>query len=936
MTSKKSLVLQNFFFKVLPILLLLIGGLFLLFSFFIWDRAIMPILPGVFSESISVPISFVQLATELIPIEMNNFLLFQSFESVAPTYFPNVTLLYGAVIWLLFNIGLSLVSTLKKMYFIGASALVIFLLAFSSINGLDIGGISSNYALIFLLLGILIPLVVISFFAEHWGILARFLVIFLSGTITLFILATVSDIPSPWIWLSENSAFPAAIISTLFLLHIGHSMISGSALFLIKLNKGTGLKISFHLILIFLIYFLLILFTLLDIMGEVNLPFPTLPPILLMLICGVIGIFIVRLKMQQTDQAFDMPMIGESFYWTGFAFTAWTWGKAIFVENEPLYEFLNHIFLYSQLSLSMLFFIYLMANFSELLNSGKDVERILFKPQYFAYFHMRIGSIMGLVILTVYADGIIGTQLASASTNITADYYYHTNRPLEAAILYENSWLQYRKNDKAKNAAAHIRFNLRQSQQGMDHLLESFNYAPNVPNILLLSSKSHLQDKILDALFYLEKGLEYYPGNPHITNNISLLYSKLNRPVDAISKLEGLPKNNLIAQSNKLALQVKHGLKVEENTEITEDFIFKINYLAGANKMGDYTSFVLDTDEIPSEFILRTALLRNQWSNKIESSLESDLATIDSLIGREQTSFEERNFRETRILRTLQQSYINETLKYINGTALTHTDAAAYYHEMAAKILAGQLDFEKAAVDILVASENGFENYKPFHLVILYFGNKTNEARAIENKYPVNFPSWMKFGENGVLENNDQSAYFQKISRLHRSLPEDFLADLNALDNNIFQEEFAYHILVHKLHWLDRPQFEKVKKIITDQKASVLKEADLDSWFTYIHSDSPDLPSEKIIQLFLLNKDLDKNAYWTPFLWKKVKEESDDLRKYEILQEAIQFNKDPFLWIQYVKQSRKIGLDSYGSSALTEMRSWLSMEQIEKLQFDNF
>lgn len=936
MASKNSVATQNFFLKGLPIFMLLIGGLFLLFSFVIWDRGIMPILPGVFTESISVPINFAQLATELIPIEMENFLLFQNFESLPPTSFPNVTLLFGAVIWLLFCIGLSLISTLKKMYFIGATALVIFLLAFSGVNGLDIGGISSNYALISVLAGVLLPMVMISFFAAHWGFFSRFTVIFFSGTFTLSILVYVSNIASPWIWLSENAAFPAAVISTLFLLHIGHVMISGSALFLIQLNKGTGLKISYHMILIFIIYFLLILFTLLDIMGEVNLPFPTLPPVILMLICGLIGIFILRLKIAQTDQAFDMPVIGESFYWTGFAFTVWTWGKAIFVENEPLFEFLNHIFLYSQLSLSLLFFIYLMANFSELLNSGKDVEKILFKPQYFAYFHMRIGSIMGLVILTVYADGIVGTQLASASTNITADYYYQTNRPLEAAILYENSWLQYRRNDKAKNAAAHIRFMLRQPEQGMEHLLESFNYAPNVPNILLLSTKAHQQDKILDALFYLEKGLEYYPGNSYLINNIALIYSKINRPSDAISKLEKLPKENKITQSNKLGLQIKHGINIDQNAEFIDDLIFKINFLAGANKKGDFADFVLSTDKVPDGFALKTALLRNQWSNKVVSSLEKDLILMDSLISKEQPGIEERSFRETRILRTLQQSYINETLKYINGSAMVHPNYGAYYHEMAAKILAGQLDFEKAAIDILVASENGFENYKPFHLAILYFGNKVDEAKAIESKFAVSFPSWMKFGTDGILENNDQSAYFQKISRLHRSMPEDFLADLDALDKNIFKEEFAYHILVHKLHWLDQEKFEEVKAIILGQNTSILKEADLDSFFAYIHSGLGDLPSEKITQLFLLEKELDRNAYWTPLVWKKVKEEKDELRKYEILQEAIQFNKDPFLWIQYVKQSRKIGLDSYGSSAMAEMRGWLSSEQIEKLQIDNF
>jgi hypothetical protein len=936
MSPKKSNLFQNLFLKGLPILLSLIGVLFLLFSFFFWHRAIMPILPGVFTEAISVPVSFVQLATELIPIEMENFLLFQTFESLNPIYFPNVTLLYGVVIWLLFNIGLSLISTLKKMYFIGATALVIFLLAFSGVNGLDIGGISSNYALISILFGVLLPMVLISFFAGHWALIPRFLVILLSGTTTLLLLGAISDISYPGIWLSENAAFPAAIISTMFLLHIGHAVISGSALFLIKLNKGTGLKISFHLILIFIIYFLLILFTLLDIMGEVNLPFPTLPPVLLMLICGLLGIFIVRLKISQTDQAFDTPIIGEAFYWTGFAITVWTWGRAIFIENEPLYEFLNHIFLYSQLSLSLLFFIYLMANFSQILNSGKDVERILFKPQYFAYFHMRIGSIMGLVILTVYADGIIGSQLASASTNITADYYGQTDRALEAAILYENSWLQYRRNDKAKNAAAHIRFNLRQSQQGMDHLIESFNYAPNVPNILLLSAKAHQQEKIFDALFYLEKGLEYYPGNPYLINNLALLYSKINRPIDAISKLEELPKENKIAQANKLGLQIKHGIKTDGTIEILDEQIFKLNYLAGANKNGDFANFILDTNQLPDGFSVKTALLRNQWSNRIETSLEADLILIDSLVSREQPGFEERNFRETRILRTLQPAYINETLKYINGTAMIHPNYGAYYHEMAAKILSGQLDFEKAAIDILVAAENGFENYKPFHMAILFFGNKIDEVKAIEKKYEVSFPSWMIFGEDGLLEKNDASEFFEKISRLHQSLPEGFLADLDSLDQNIFKEEFAYHIMVHKLHWLKKPEFEKVKNIFANQANSVLKNEDLDSWYNYIHSETENLPTEKILKLFPFEEGLDRNAYWTPLILKKVQEEVDELSKYELLQEAIQFNKDPFLWIQYVKQSRKIGLDSYGSTAMAEMLGWLSKEQIEKLQLDNF
>jgi len=78
-----------------------------------------------------------------------------------------------------------------------------------------------------------------------------------------------------------------------------------------------------------------------------------------------------------------------------------------------------------------------------------------------------------------------------------------------------------------------------------------------------------------------------------------------------------------------------------------------------------------------------------------------------------------------------------------------------------------------------------------------------------------------------------------------------------------------------------------------------------------------------------------RNAYFTPLVLKAVEDEKNDLKKYELLQEASQFNKDPMLWIQFVKQSRKIGLDSYGSNALIEMQGWLNLPEIEKLQMEN-
>lgn len=935
MPAKRGLRISKLIMKGLPLSLAVVGGLFLLFSSFIWDRGIMPVLPGIFSEAVSVPVKLVQVGGELVRIEMDNFLLFQNFESQPALSYPSLTILFGSLVWVLFALGLTLISTLKKLYFTAATALVIFLLAFSGINGLNIGGISSNYALIGLMVGILTPLIGISFFAPSWGILNRFLLILFSGSFTLFLLTEISEIPSPWLWLGENSVFPATMVSVIFLLHIGHAFISGSSILLIQLNKGTGIKITWHILFIFLIYFSLVFFSFLDLTGEVQLPFPILPPVVLMLLGGLMGYYVLSYKIDQTDQFYNHPDIGKSFFWAGFALSTMTWAWVIFKENQSMIEFFNHVFIYGQVAFSLLFFLYLMANFSEILNSGKDIEKIIFKPQFFAYFHMRIGAIMAVVVLTIYADGIIAVQLASGSSNINAEYYYQTDRPLQAAILYESSWTQYRKNDKAKNTAAHLRFSLNQTNLGMENLYQAFDNSPSVINTLLLSSKLHQQEKIFDAVFYLERALNYFPDNPYLVNNLSLLYSKLNKPEEAISIISAIADKNTVLQSNLLALKVKHHVGQEEVESIPEDQIFRINYMVFENMKGNFAPFELNTEDLFENYSLKTAILRNQWTNKATAPLASDLSIIDSLVVKSQISAEEMNFRETRILRTIQDTYINETLKYLNGTAMALPNAAGYYHSLSAKILFGELDFEKSAVDIMVAQERGFQNFQPIHLAILYFGGKPAEARSIHQRLNVRFPDWMILDENGILEENEKTGYFQKSALLHRMVPEDFMKSLEEINDPNLKSEFAFKIALHKMHWLDVNDFGKVKKIILQKPGEVWTTEDLDSWYSFLTKEEATKPTEKINALIKPELDLGRNAYWVPLVLKKVKTESDDLKKYEILQDAIQFSKDPILWIQYVKQSRKLGLDSYASNALIEMQGWLTISEIEKLQFEN-
>src|SRR5690606_28895374 len=174
-------------------------------------------------------------------------------------------------------------------------------------------------------------------------------------------------------------------------------------------------------------------------------------------------------------------------YLIGFAITVFVYWKAEFSINRPLADFMDHVFVYSQIAFSLLFYAYLMANFSGLMNKGKPVERFLFQPKFFAYYHMRIGAMLAMLSLIVFSDGIISVQFSTASTNVTADYYYATNRLREASILYENSWERYRRNEKAINAVAHLALKQNQPSAAINTLYRGIEYSPSVHDVLLLS-----------------------------------------------------------------------------------------------------------------------------------------------------------------------------------------------------------------------------------------------------------------------------------------------------------------------------------------------------------------------------------------------------------------------------------------------------------------
>jgi hypothetical protein len=896
----------------------------------------LPIEVSVFSDRINVVFDVIHLGFGQFPLDTQNFLLFQSFQSISPESFSTYTQVIGLLFWILICLGLTLITDLSKWHFIIAIGASIFMFTLSGVNGLHIGGIGTNNGLVIVLLGLLLPAVVLHFFFANLGWLARLTILLLLGMGTYFGLILLAQVPAPTLLFGENFSLMGLAIAAIFLLYIGHGAISGFYFILAKLNKGVGLKISWHLSIFSFLYIGLLGLYFFRLMGDIDFGLPLPPEYFLFLVVAVLAFLENRRKMVHVKQPYGSRIVGEGLFLIGFAVTSLIWFKADLSANTSMLDFLKHTFIYSQIGFSLLFYLYLITNFMGIMNSGQAVERIIYVPPFFPYYHMRFGALLSLLILLIYGNGIVAVQFSTASTNLSADYYYATERPIEAAILYENAWERYRNNPKNLNAVAHIHLAQNQPTAAQQFLMRSFDEKPNVPDILLLATQLERSSKYAEALFYLEEGLRYFPSNTYLLNNLALLKSKTNAPTEALEQLSAMGKEKEVSLSNHIGLLALHGMTSANLNHKDFDQIGKINLMAYHNLEGKVANFSLAYDTIRQPTLMNQAILRNEWTQSVPDMGKTALALVDSLIHRESIPSREADWRETRLIGDYRHNNINQVIRASRSLAFNFKGSAGFYHSLEAKVLSDVRDFNQAGQAWLEALGNGYQNLRQEHLPIIYFGGFAEEALQVSEKSGVPMPSWMRFNDSQEIIPNDTVQYAQGLANLHPGLLDDLLDHLESISQEALKARFAMDLIRHKAHWMDEDTIEALGTLVIKELKDEGHKDQFREWLTYLQEG--EFPGEELqgkYGKYFASKGKG-NAYHAPLVMMAVAQAKEDLEKYELLQEATTLNKDPLLWIHMVKYSRLLGLDHYASRSLAQMGEWVPAEKLTLLQLDHF
>ena len=905
------------FSSALALILLVAGAAFALYSLLSPSFSYPTIRTATFVDRLSVPYDSLALGPLKISMEVDNFLVFQNFQVVPAAFTLTESYFFGLLVVLVSITALAAFSQFKKFPFLGAGIGWILLLTFCNVNGLNIGGPSANLPLLVLIIATVVPTLSFHIWGSNAPFWMRWLGIGLPTSAAIFTLIQFSPIPNPGLYLAEQSLVISLGMTLAWIFWQGHGILSGLLVLISKTNKGLATNITWQFAVLSFIYLLLLFFLLLDLKGEVNLPFPTFSPLYLLFPLGLLGWGSTKEKLAQSENLAAPRSTLQLLYVLGFTIALWTVWKLTIAMNQPGEELFKHLLVYSQLGFSLFFFMYTGINFFPVMAQKKAVHGILYKPFILPYYHLQIGGLITLLVLTTYLEAVIATQVNSMTTNILGDYFYQTDQKLSASILYENSWDRYRYNPKAKNLTAQLLFELKQPTSAKEQLEESFAEAPQVDNILLLCERLQRENKFFEAVYYLENGLKRFPNNPYLTQNLALLYTLVLRQEEALLLLKDSPKDSPSAASNWLALQVKFGLTPEFSTS-PSDLIGLINQVAARRKSGtpipkeELTELRSRLHEETSPMLIQAGF-RNLFSSPNVEDPSADLELMDSLAKDEAYLDYSMQLQETAVLRSLGAGRISDAVKNLNGLAFRNPGDAAYYLNLTGLIQAQQLDFEKAAKDFAFSKAKGFNAQKEIHLATLAWA-ADSVAQPIAgggDSQKEILAAWGKFNEK---------------------LPQTLFNQWKALPPGQLKTSLASKLLSHKGHDLSTVQLRELGAALSGK---VAREQDLTAFLS-----QPDWSNSNSLRSFTqflgVPDVLNANPYFTPLILSAAAQAKDSLVAYELLNSASQFNKDPLLWVKKIKAAKALGLDNYANAAKEELSQWIPKQEIEKLLGANY
>ena len=913
------------------------------------------------------------LANLEIKIPFKNYVIFEYFNGSDLNINPVYAYIYLLVLVAIINLIMSLLPDFQKFWFYAGMGAFIGFAVLLNVDQILLFGQSDKTALIMLLGGYLS----LGYFFKEIKPNISFSWRYVSFSVLSIILGLIyyqyAEVDHPFFFIANYGIYGPLLVTLLFIISVSHEIIYGLLYITTQQTTPKSRNTLLHFVLISLIYLVYVLLTYLKYTRQIDWDLVYLNPFLILVVTMAIGVWGFKQRQDLYAEIFSFKPVGFLLY-LGFCIITLVFSAYIFsMGNDPIAETIEDAIIYSQLGFGVLFFVYVLSNFSMLIQKNYKVAKIVYQSRVFPFFLFRIGGlfIFGYIFyssgffpyyqaLAGYYNGIGDVFLIDRNYGLAEQYY-------NEASLYE--FQNHRSNYGMATLA-------RKESDRVDEFYFFENSLLKKPTefaYVNLANAYQKNNQYFDGLFKLKEGEQVFPKSGHVQNNLGFIYSRTDLADSAFYFFNSAYNNSWkrsIPASNILALLTKAGIAI--STDSLEDLYKKhtsrnwiANNLASREQNGE--------NVIPQYEFKLSSLSDNQdfalyYNAGLANLKTSDTTYFSSFTAMADTSGSEFFFARAMMLQSLNRYFNHQVMLAFQGLSLLANNVQ---NNAEINMLQGYLALERKAY--LKAIEyfsrinlEGNDRLK-FDAGICYMGaGLKDNARIVFNQLlssndqdlsalSAEYLELLEYDLTMDFETAKDEFKFLMIFYRHFEIPRDEIISYmsqvgNPLLRQLIQMHIANHYLVAGYTGLAQSIFEKtgqieMEKLQKQYKQLAYRIASVSDNLQFSFDNNQAINSSHPLYLDRLLYEAARNqteytneeltsmymtlGTWDPFHEMGVIQSvdffthrvNDEILGYNLLYNALNLNSNSVpLGKKYVEQCILIGMNDYAMDGLNALK----------------
>ena len=378
--------------------------------------------------------------------------------------------------------------------------------------------------------------------------IASFLALF---ALMAFLIHAFAGVAVPFLYIA-NYGLPAfMVLSFLLILLVSAEIIAGILYLITAFNSEHSRNSLTHFLLASFIYLANLLLYYFQVRGVLELDIYLISPFWILLVSLIVAFWTLRARNQTFGQVIPYEPFGALLYVALAIICLNTISYVFATANDPLIETFEDAILYSHLGMGGLFFLYIIANFIGLLKENKRVYAVLYKPRNMPLFTARLTGLIAVLgffslhgMYAIYQP--MGGYYNSIGDLYTADEDYYV-----AEQYYKLGSEHKYANHRSNYALASLARRVNKPVPAMMYLKESLERHPTPYAYANLAHLYFTNNLYFDGLFTLKEGIDRFPQEGRLYNNLGVQFGKTQVLDSALYYLQAA-RQNASRQSREL------------------------------------------------------------------------------------------------------------------------------------------------------------------------------------------------------------------------------------------------------------------------------------------------------------------------------------------------------------------------------------------------